>query len=372
MTRVLKAIGLMSGTSMDGIDAAILDTDGERIAAFGPARFEPYSPKMRAKLRAGVAHAAKWSGQGPLPPDIATLERELTQAHAAAVNALLADASLHPNEIDVVGFHGHALMHRPDRRLTLQIGSGPALAESTGIAVVNDFRTADVRAGGQGAPLVPIYHQALAGERAPVAVLNIGGVANVTFVGRSGELIAFDTGPGNAPIDDWALKHTGQPVDTGGALATRGRVNENVIAHLMRNPFFAAPPPKSLDRMDFSLEMARNLSAEDGAATLTALTARAIAQAREHLPEAPQNWIVCGGGRHNPVLMRELRAALGPEKVTLAEDAGWRGDFVEAEAFAYLAARALRGLPISFPKTTGVPRPMTGGSLVHPQWRPAT
>lgn len=363
MTRVLKAIGLMSGTSMDGIDAAILDTDGESIAAFGPTRFEPYSPEMRARLQAGIAQAAAWSGQGPLPPDIAELERELTQAHAAAVSALLARAHIGASEIDVVGFHGHALAHRPERRLTLQIGSGPALARSTGIAVVNDFRTADVRAGGQGAPLVPIYHKALAGERAPIAVLNVGGVANVTFVGRSGELIAFDTGPGNAPIDDWALKHTGSPVDIGGALAARGRVNESVVAHLLQNPFFAAPPPKSLDRMHFSLEMARNLNAEDGAATLTALTARAIARTREHLPETPQRWIVCGGGRHNPVLMRELRASLGEERVMLAEDMGWRGDFVEAEAFAYLAIRALKGLPISFPRTTGVPRPMTGGTL---------
>jgi anhydro-N-acetylmuramic acid kinase len=351
---------------MDGIDAAILDTDGERIAGFGPARFAPYSQEVRAKLRAGIARATEWNGQGPLPPDIAELERELTQAHAAAVVALLADANLRASETDVIGFHGHALVHRPDRRQTLQIGSGPALAESTGIAVVNDFRSADVRAGGQGAPLVPIYHKALVGERAPVAVVNIGGVANVTFVTNSGELIAFDTGPGNGPIDDWALKHTGVAVDKGGALAARGRVNESVIANLLQDPFFAAPPPKSLDRMAFSLDMARNLSAEDGAATLTALTARTIARSRDHVPEAQRHWLVCGGGRHNPVLMRELRAALANDVVMLAEDAGWRGDFVEAEAFAYLAVRALRGLPISFPKTTGATRPMTGGTLALP------
>jgi anhydro-N-acetylmuramic acid kinase len=237
------------------------------------------------------------------------------------------------------------------------------LAQATAIDVVNDFRTADVRAGGQGAPLVPIYHAALAKDRAPVAVLNIGGVANVTFIARDGSLIAFDTGPGNAPIDDWALKYTGKPVDEAGAIAARGRVNENVVTRLLQSDFFAKPAPKSLDRMDFSLEMARNLGVEDGAATLTAFTARAIAKARDHFPEIALTWIACGGGRHNPVMMRELRAALGSATVIVAEDAGWRGDFIEAEAFAYLAARSLRGLPISFPTTTGVRRPISGGTL---------
>lgn len=348
---------------MDGIDAAVLDTDGERVAAFGPTHFEPYAPEMRAKLQAGMELAATLSTAGPLSAKLADLERELTQAHARAVAALLGSAALRASEIDVIGFHGQALVHRPERRATLQIGSGPMLAAATGIDVVNDFRSADVRAGGQGAPLVPIYHAALAADRAPVAVINIGGVANVTFVGAKGELIAFDTGPGNAPLDDWAFKHTGKPVDRGGALASKGRVNEAVVAHSLGHEFFARRPPKSLDRMAFSLDMARNLSAEDGAATFTALTARAIAKAREHFPEAPREWIVCGGGRHNPVLMRELRAALQGSRVVTAEDVGWRGDFVEAEAFAYLAVRSLRGLPISFPATTGVPRPMTGGVL---------
>ena len=363
MARVLKAIGLMSGTSMDGIDAAVLDTDGERIAAFGPARFQAYSSEMRARLAEGMERASAWSGVGPLPPVLADLERELTQAHADAVLALLSDAGLAPRNVDVIGFHGQALVHRPRERMTLQIGSGPLLAQATSIDVVSDFRSADVRAGGQGAPLVPIYHAALARERSPVAVLNIGGVANVTFIGRHGDLLAFDTGPGNAPIDDWVLRYTGNPIDRGGALAAQGRVNEPVVARLLQNAFFAEAPPKSLDRMHFASDMARNLTAADGAATLTAFTVRAIARAREHLPETPEQWIVCGGGRHNVTLMRELRAALGTVPVLVAEDAGWRGDFVEAEAFAYLAVRSLRGLPISFPKTTGVPRPMSGGTL---------
>lgn len=366
MARVMKAIGLMSGTSMDGVDAAILDTDGESIAAFGPARFTPYAEEMRARLRNGLDWAAANATGGPLPRAIAELERELTQAHAAAVRALLTEAHLKPNAIDVIGFHGQTLIHRPAQRFTLQIGSGPALASATGIAVVNDFRTADVRAGGEGAPLVPIYHAALARDRAPVAVLNIGGVANVTFIGKDGTLLAFDTGPGNAPIDDWALKYNGKPIDLGGALAGRGRVNQNVVAHLLQSPYFAKAAPKSLDRMDFALDMARNLSVEDGAATLTAFTAQAVAKAREHFAEQPRDWIVCGGGRLNPTLMKELRAALAPANVIAAEDAGWRGDFIEAEATAYLAVRSLRGLPISFPMTTGVKTPMTGGVLSTP------
>jgi anhydro-N-acetylmuramic acid kinase len=363
MSRVLKALGLMSGTSMDGIDAAILDTDGERIAAFGPARFEPYSADMRGRLRSGLERATTLPLTGPLPADIQALERELTQAHAKAVAALLAEAKLKPADIDVIGFHGQTLIHRPHARMTLQIGSGPMLAQATGIDVVNDFRTADVRAGGQGAPLVPIYHAALAADRAPIAVLNIGGVANVTFIGKGGTLIAFDTGPGNAPIDDWLLKYTGKPIDEGGAFAARGRVNRNVLAHLLTDEYFLAPVPKSLDRSDFAFDMARNLSAEDGAATLTAFTAHAVAKARDHLPEAPATWIVCGGGRLNATLMRELKAALAPANVIAAEEAGWRGDFIEAEATAYLAVRSLYGLPISFPMTTGARRPMTGGTL---------
>jgi anhydro-N-acetylmuramic acid kinase len=368
MTRVLKAIGLMSGTSMDGIDAAILDTDGERIAAFGPARFEPYGADMRARLREALDQAATMPLDGPLSAAVEALERELTQAHARAIAALLTDANIKPAEIDVIGFHGQTLVHRPHQRVTVQIGSGPRLAEAISIDVVSDFRTADVRAGGEGAPLVPIYHAALAAERAPVAVLNIGGVANVTFIGKGGTLIAFDTGPGNAPIDDWALKYTGQPIDKDGALAAKGRVKENVLTHLMQHAYFAKPAPKSLDRMDFPLDMARNLSPEDGAATLTAFTARTIAKARDHLPHAPQTWIVCGGGRLNPTLMCELRAALAGATVITAEDAGWRGDFIEAEATAYLAVRSLRGLPISFPLTTGTPRPLTGGTF-HPARR---
>jgi anhydro-N-acetylmuramic acid kinase len=282
------------------------------------------------------------------------------------VAALLRSEGLQSADIDAIGFHGQTLMHRPAQRLSLQIGSGPQLAHATGLAVVGDFRSADLRAGGQGAPIVPVYHQALARDRAPVAVVNIGGVANVTFVGRGGELIAFDTGPGNAPIDDWALRFSGKPIDESGKLARSGRVDDNIIAAQLAHPYFSKAAPKSLDRMDFTADMARNLSPADGAATLTAFTARAIAMAGMHFPVAPREWIVCGGGRHNPVLMAALRAALPDASVKTAEEAGWRGDFVEAEAIAFLAVRSLRGLPTTFPQTTGAPRPTVGGSLFIP------
>ena len=348
---------------MDGVDAAILDTDGEAIAAFGPTRFARYDDALRARLRDAVEAGSALRMDGPLAPDIADLERDLTRTHGEAVGALLKAEGIRAADVAVIGFHGQTLVHRPRQRSTLQIGSGPLLAQLTRINVVSDFRVADVRAGGQGAPLVPVYHQALARERAPVAVLNIGGVANVTFVGRDGSLIAFDAGPGNGPIDDWALRYTGRPVDKDGELAQVGRVHENVIAGQLAHPYFIKPAPKSLDRMDFTADIARNLSVADGAATLTAFTARAAAKAQEQFPQTPRERIVCGGGRHNPILMAALRSALPGTSVKAAEDVGWRGDFVEAEAFAYLAVRSLRGLPFSFPKTTGVPRPMTGGAL---------
>jgi anhydro-N-acetylmuramic acid kinase len=366
MARVLKALGLMSGTSMDGIDAAILETDGETIAAFGPTHFSPYSASMRDRMRVALDAAPELRFDGPLPVAQAELEQELTTAHADAVLALLRTAGLSTGDVDVIGFHGQTIVHRPNQRITLQIGSGPQLARAIGIPVVGDFRSRDMRSGGQGAPIVPIYHRALAKERGPIAFVNIGGVANVTFVGRNGDVIAFDTGPGNAPIDDWVLRHTGKPYDEDGSLARGGRVHENIIDAQLPHPYFSKPAPKSLDRMDFAADMVRNLGAADGAATLTAFTARTIALAREHLPESPREWIVCGGGRHNAALMNALRSALSDSIVKSAEDMSWRGDFVEAEAIAFLAVRSLRGLPITFPKTTGVARPMSGGSLFMP------
>ena len=366
MPDVLKVIGLMSGTSLDGIDAAILDTDGETVAKSGPALALSYDPATRAVLRRALELAPVLSRNDLENSEIRKAEELLTELHAQVVRRLLGEAGLVREKVDLIGFHGQTILHQPSLRWTWQIGDGAALARMTGIAVVNQFRNADVAAGGQGAPFVPLYHQVLTREMArPVVVVNIGGVANVTYVGDKDELIAFDTGPGNAAIDDWALAHTGEPIDRDGKLARAGQVDEALLARMLTHPAFAAPPPKSLDRLDFPMSAVEGLSAPDGAATLTVFTATALARAQEHLPQTPKAWIICGGGRHNPVLMEALRARL-PGEVVAAEEVGWRGDFLEAEAFAYLAVRSVKRLPLSLPSTTGVPRPMTGGVLHRP------
>lgn len=360
---MIRAIGLMSGTSLDGVDAAVLETDGENIVRPGPSLAVPYTPEERAVLRRALEAAKDWAAGEPMPEDVAEAERLLTLAHVQAVRKLLDQAGFKPGDVDLIGFHGQTVLHQPERRRTVQIGVGEALAALTGIDVVNDFRSADVAAGGHGAPLVPLYHQALvrsAGIREPVAIVNIGGVGNITYVGQDGQLLAFDTGPGNALIDDWAQRHTGEPVDLDGALAREGEVDVDVLRELMAHAFFDAPPPKSLDRFSFSFNPAAHLSPQDGAATLTAFTVEAIARGVAHIPGVPSRFIVCGGGRRNPVLMSMLSRRL-QGGVLPAEDIGWRGDDVEAEAFAYLAVRSLRGLPLSLPTTTGVPEPMPGG-----------
>lgn len=363
MAEVLKVIGLMSGTSLDGIDAALLETDGEAVAVPGAALTLPYDRETRGLLRKALDDARDVAEGKPVPHSIRDAERRVTEAHADAVRALLHQAGLGARDVALIGFHGQTILHRPAQRWTWQIGDGALLARLTAIAVVNDFRSADVKAGGQGAPLVPLYHAALVREAShlapPVAMINIGGVANVTYVGQD-TILAFDTGPGNAPIDDWAHRHTGRPVDADGRLAGRGRVDDAVLTDMLDDEFFDRAPPKSLDRMDFTTEAVKHLGPEDGAATLTAFTAASIARAREHFPEPATTWIVMGGGRLNPKLMAELRARVNAP-VLAAEDAGWRGDFVEAEAFAYLAARSRLGLPLSLPTTTGVAEPMSGG-----------
>lgn len=352
------AIGLMSGTSCDGVDAALLRSDGHRITAFGPALTLPYDDTFRAELRQCLG------GKGP----VAAVERELTERHATAVQLLLSRAGRAPGEIGLIGFHGQTILHEPDRRRTWQIGDGPLLARRTGIDVVNDFRSDDVAAGGQGAPLAPILHDALAvALERPLAVLNLGGVGNVTWIGDDGggrRLIAFDTGPANALIDDWALRHTGRAVDHGGRLAREGRVDEAQLRRWLQHPYFSLPAPKSLDRDAFQAFMPEGLAPADGAATLTAFTAASVARALDWLPRAPKRWLVTGGGRHNPVLMAALRDRL-QVPVEPVEAVGWDGDVLEAQAFAFMAVRAKAGLPISFPGTTGVPQPMTGGKL-HP------
>jgi anhydro-N-acetylmuramic acid kinase len=366
MGKIRRALGLMSGTSMDGIDIALIETDGEnlvrRVAAGGVA----YEPAFRARLRDALRDALSIKLRHDRPGSLAAVEAELTQLHAEAALKFIGDRMLQPSAIDVIGFHGQTVLHRWDRRmLTVQIGDGPALAAATGIDVVHDLRAADCEAGGQGAPLAPIYHFAMAAKvpERPGAFVNIGGVANITYINRSdSELIAFDTGPGNAMIDDWMLKRTGQSRDEGGALAARGTVHEDYVSAYLRHTYFSAPVPKSLDRNAFDLALIDPLSTEDGAATLTAFTAAAIAKSRAYLPEEPRLWVVAGGGRRNRTLMGML-AGLVHNAVVPVEALGFDGDSVEAEAWAYLAVRSLENLPITFPGTTGVYPPITGGVL---------
>ena len=349
----------MSGTSLDGIDVAVLATDGERHVIAGPALTLPYPDDFRERLR-GVL-----GGEGTAPK-IAAVEEELTRLHAAAVAEL---RRRHPDlAFDLVGFHGHTILHRPEASHTWQIGDGALLARLVGVDVVADFRSADVAAGGEGAPLAPLYHAALATDRAkPLAVLNLGGVGNVTWIGRGSrdgdcDILAFDTGPGNALIDDWVRRHTGQKADIDGRLALSGRASAAHVARFLLDPFFARTPPKSLDRDEFRAVMPEGLAVADGAATLTEMTAAAVAAALPHFPAAPREWLVCGGGRHNPALMAALGRLLAAP-VAPVEAAGWDGDALEAQAFAYLAVRSLRGLPLSLPTTTGAPRPLPGGRL---------
>lgn len=366
MTKLKFAIGLMSGTSMDGIDAALLETDGAAQLVHGPARHLPYGADFRDELRA----ALKFARAHPTPSQIAAALKEttrrLTTLNAEIVLELVAEAGLTPEKIDVVGFHGQTVLHRPNTGITVQIGDGAWLAEEVGIAVVDQFRVADVAAGGEGAPLAPAYHRALcASLPGPLAVINIGGVSNVTYVDGEADPIAFDTGPGNALLDDWMMEQAREPCDRDGAIARLGAVDAPVLAALMNNTYLNRQPPKSLDRNDFSAQSVAGFSIADGAATLTAFTAEVVAAARAHFPKPVRQWIICGGGRHNATLMTELAHRI-PEPVVRAEDVGWRGDDIEAEAFAYLAVRSLAELPLSWPTTTGVPRPMPGGILHQP------
>jgi len=360
---MLRTIGLMSGTSLDGVDAAVVETDGERIGGFGRRVTLPYAPALRRDLRDLLDRAQ--AGLSPDDPALRAAERRLTEVHAEAVAALGGIA-------DLIGFHGQTILHRPPRAIgeigrTWQIGDADWLARRTGVRVVHDFRSADMVAGGQGAPLVPIFHAVLAGSLPkPLAVLNLGGVANLTFIGRDGGLVAFDTGPANGPLDDWAREHAGQPHDEGGRLALAGEADADVLGRLLAHPYLEAPPPKSLDRLDFQRALAASglaaLSPADGAATLVAFAACCVAAAGRLLPEPPLQWLVAGGGRRNAAMMRALGAAL-EAPVRAVEVVAWDGDALEAQAFGVLAARALRGLPLSFPGTTGVAEPTRGGRL---------
>ncbi len=357
--KIYKALGLMSGTSLDGVDVALIETDGQGMVVAHGFYYKPYPDDLRAKIRTCF-------GLRTPTGDTAAAERELTDFHAEAVAEFLLREGFDKSDIDVIGFHGQTITHDPANGLTWQLGDGERLSARTGIDVVNDFRTRDVAMGGQGAPLIPIYHYARARSsnlKRPVAILNIGGVSNVTYIdGNEDDLIAFDCGPGNALIDDVILKHTGERFDKDGGWSRQGKADRDVLARWLAHEYFDRPVPKSLDRGAWDVKTVSNFPLPDAAATLTAFTVEAIVKALGHLPEPPKEWYVTGGGRLNPAIMDGLKSALNVP-VAPVDQLGWNGDALEAEGFAYLAVRSLLGLPLSFPKTTGVPSPCTGGKI---------
>lgn len=363
------AIGLMTGTVLDGfIDIALIKTDGEKIEAFGPWELTPYPEEIGPLMRKTFDAALKWQFEGSEPAIFQDAENAITRAQSLAVNEFVEKHGLKAADISAVGFHGQTVLHRAPknghRGFTRQLGLGNLMAETTGIDVVYDFRSADMDAGGQGAPLSAIYHRAMLnriGAGNDTAILNLGGVANITWCGGS-DMIAFDTGPANAPVNDWVRGHTGADMDIDGKIAASGKVDEDRLAKMLEHGYFDLAYPKSLDRFSFAASMADELSLEDGAATLTAFTASAVGKALDRLPKRPRQLVVCGGGRKNPHMMYELAKRTGAE-IKLAEDVDLRGDAVEAECFAFLAMRSKRGLPLSFPLTTGVNTPQTGGIL---------
>ena len=365
---MLTAIGLMSGTSLDGVDVALIETDGKKVKAFGPSGYRPYTDFERRLLLQALTEAVHLQAREARPGILLEAERIVTTAHAEAIASFKAQNRIASEDIDIVGFHGQTVLHRPAEKMTVQIGDACALARAIHIPVMHDFRAADVAAGGQGAPLVPVYHRALAQSlerEGPIVVLNIGGVANVTYIDGD-TLIACDTGPGNALLDDFMNRTTGQRFDADGRMAAQGTADTAWIEEALKDPFFALPPPKSLDRNDFAKRILRNASPTDGAATLTAFTVAAIARIVPLLPKRPKSWVVAGGGARNHTMMRMLREKLQPAKVESADALGWSTDAIEAQAFGFLAARGLKGLPLSYPATTGVPIPMTGGIVARP------
>lgn len=350
--KIYRAIGLMSGTAMDGIDVALIETDGQKHVKRVGFHSVPYAPALRDKIRSCLNN----------PTRNRDVERELTLAHVPLIQDLLGDHNLTASDIDVIGFHGQTTHHDPDNGITLQLGDGQLLANETGIDVVYDFRSADMKAGGQGAPFLPVYHRALAWRDAldfPIAIINIGGVSNITWISDD-TMIAFDSGPGNAMIDDWMKSKTGADFDDQGQTAAKGTASQNHVDQFMTHAYFTLPYPKSLDRNDFNDVGVSALSIEDGAATLTAMTATAIAHELARCPSIPDHIYITGGGRHNTTLLNMI-SSLVKKDVQSVDTLNWNGDSMESEGFAYMAVRTLNNLPISFTTTTGCAQDTVGG-----------
>ncbi len=371
----LWSLGVMSGTSLDAIDLAMLKTDGEIIIEHGAVKNIAIPDDLRQKLQDLMGEQALTCNQKLIKPtihnniniDFLSIEQQYSNLVANAICEFIADITDKP---DIIGFHGQTIIHRPHQAITWQLGNANIIAQQTGIGVISDFRRRDMAAGGQGAPLVPIYHAALAHNLPkPIALLNIGGVANVTYIGDAGELIAFDTGAGNALLNDFVRSHTGENYDDGGKYAAAGKADLGIVEQALQHDYFNKTPPKSLDRNQFDAQISNAISElglHDGAATLMQFTVASIIKSQQFFPKPAKKWVICGGGVHNKAMMQSLQSQLNVltqfnVPVIASEQLGWRSDFVEAEAFAYLAVRSLRGLPLTFPSTTGVNHAVTGG-----------
>ncbi len=371
--RTMRVLGFMTGTSLDAVDMAVLETDGEEITGLGPAGEKRLDDGVRALLAAAIADALKLKAGDPTPESFAAAAAAVAAEHVAAGEAFMAEHRLLPSDLDVIGLQGQTVLHappgpgRPAGR-TIQLIDAPAVAAGLGVPVVYGLRQDDIAAGGQGAPLAPVYHAALvrfSNLHPPTAVLNLGGVANLTLVRSDGELEAFDTGPGVGLIDQLVQERSDGRMDENGALARAGIVQERILNAYLSHAYFQRRGPKSLDRYDFRLDKVVSLSTENAAATLVALTAEAVWRGLQACSEVPLRLVVTGGGRRNPAIMDAIRERVALPVLT-AEEVHWRGDSVEAEAFAFLAARAMLNLPISFPGTTGAPQPLSGGRFALP------
>jgi len=379
--KILTTLGMMSGTSMDGIDVAILRTDGEAIIEPVFSAEFPYDSDFRDQIGFALEEAKTLDNSPARTSGLRALEVEITRRHIKAVEATLKQAAMNRGDIDLIGFHGQTVLHRPDKGFTVQLGDGEQLADAVGIPVVSDMRSNDMAHGGQGAPLVPAYHGALAASLhstmptaisagSPVAFVNIGGISNLTYIGGDGELIAFDTGPGNNLIDQWVANTGGKAFDENGTIAADGNIVEAITKKYLDQSFFGNSVPKSLDRSDFSPLEQGAASLADGARTLAHISAASIFKACEHLPAIPHLWIISGGGRKNPHIIADLKEFAAEQnngRVLLAEEVGLNGDTMEAEAWAWMAVRSLKGLPLTYPKTTGCSKPVTGGHLSEPK-----
>ena len=369
----VRVLGFMTGTSLDAVDMAVIETDGDEITGLGPAGEKKLDPGVRRLLEAAIGDALKLKEGDPTPASFGVAAQAMAEEHIAAGDAFMRDNGLLPGDIELIGLQGQTVLHappgpdRPEGR-TIQLIDAPAVARALAAPTVYDLRQDDVAAGGQGAPLAPIYHAALvrySGLHVPMAVLNLGGVANLTLIRSDGELEAFDTGPGVGMIDLVVQDRTDRRYDEDGKLARAGQANERALNAYLSDPYFQRRGPKSLDRFDFRLDRVVAMTLPDAAATLTAFTAEAVWRGLQACSEIPLRVVVTGGGRHNPALMDAIRGVC-PLPVLTAEDVHWRGDSIEAEAFAFLAARSMMALPISFPGTTGVPAPLTGGRIAMP------